>query len=271
MLGFGQHLKRAVFFMVSVGTGLSGFVGSYLAKALKDVRSIPHDLIYATTLGKFDTFYFCSTYGNMSFHTEDDKIIQANILDLIHVLKQVKWEEVNSFVYLSTSSVKRKVQTMYSRTKKAAEEILLSYAEKYNAPITIVRPLSITGVGEQKEHLIPTLIRAAYSGDTVPFVAEAYHDYIDVEDVVSGILALSERRARGVFELGRGLSRSNQAVLEMVEKITGKKIKTQVVTNMRSYDSGEWVSTNLRARQYGWEPKKPLEQSIKEMVEYGSK
>jgi nucleoside-diphosphate-sugar epimerase len=247
-------------------TGSSGFLGSTLKKSLPKVVCIPHEQIRSSRIESFNNFYFLSTYGNMSWHTEDEKIIKANLLDLIHVLGQIKWEEIHSFVYVSSSSVKRKVQTMYSRMKKAAEEVLLSYAEKYNAPIAIVRPLSITGIGDQKEHLIPTLIRSALEESSMPFVSDAYHDYIDVEDVVSGILALSEHRARGVFELGTGISRSNREVREVVEKLVGKEVNTQEVTNMRSYDSSEWVCSNFKARQYGWEPKKPFEQTIKEMV-----
>ena len=183
------------------------------------------------------------------------------------ILKQIDWEKINSFIFLSTSSVKRRVQTFYSRTKRAAEEILLAYMEKYNAPISIIRPLSITGVGEQKEHLIPTLIRSCFLNIEIPFVPRPHHDFIDVEDVVEAILLLKEKRVKGIFEAGRGESYSNQQVLEMVERITGKKAKIKLVDSLRPYDSEEWVNTNFRLRKLGWRPRKPLSQSIKEMVE----
>lgn len=247
-------------------TGSSGFVGRYLKKALPKAECIPHDLISSSKIESVDNFFFLSSYGNLSWQTDEKKIIQSNVLDIIHIIQNLHWHEVKSFVYVSTSSVKRKVQTVYSRTKKAAEEILLSYAEKYNLPIIIVRPYSITGVGEQKEHLIPTLIRSAITGSKMPFISEPVHDYIDVEDVVSGILTLSEQRCRGIFELGTGNSYSNLQVKEMVERITNNTVMINEVTNMRSYDSSEWVCTNFKARQHGWEPKKSLEDSIRAMV-----
>jgi len=101
----------------------------------------------------------------------------------------------------------------------------------------------------------------------MPFVPDATHDYIDVEDVVDGMLTLSRRHAKGIFELGTGKSYSNQEVREIVEEATGKKANVYLVKNMRSYDSEDWVSKNFSARAYGWEPKKTLKQSIKEMVE----
>lgn len=249
-------------------TGGSGFLGRHLREALGKVVCIPHDRIASSNPKECDNFYFLSTYGNIASHTDENKIIQANVIDLITVLKKIDWNRLHSFVYVSTSSVKRKVQTVYSRTKKAAEEILLAYAEKYNAPITIVRPLTIAGVGDNEEHLIPTLIRSALTGKEMPFVPDACHDYINVWDVAAGILTLSKRRARGIFELGTGISRSNQEVRELVEKITGKKIKTHIVSNLRAYDTTEWVSDNFRARQYGWKPEITFEKTIEDMVNH---
>lgn len=251
-------------------TGL-GFIGRHLAAGLDFPTHIPHDQIDSARIEPFGKFYFLSTYGNMSTHTEEDRIIKANVSDLIHVLGQIDWKEgFDSFVYMSSSSVKLKVQTMYSRTKKAAEEILLAYAEKYSAPICIIRPFSVTGPGEQKEHLIPTLIKAAYSGETVNFVPKPVHDFIDVRDVVSGVLSLSSNKARGIFELGTGTETSNQEVKEMVERLTSKKINVNIVPQLRAYDNTEWLSMNYRARGYGWLPKYTLEQSITDMVkEYG--
>lgn len=242
-------------------------MGSHLSKKLPEAYCIPHDLLYTAKLESFRNLYYLASYGNMAFHDDIDKIIRANVLDVVNVIKNIDWKNINAFVYVSTSSVNRKVQTVYSRTKRAAEEILLSYAEKYNAPISIVRPLSITGVGEQKEHLIPTLIRSAIEGHKMPFVANAHHDFIDVDDVVSGLLSLAENKATGVFELGTGVSRSNLEVKELVEKVTGRTIFVEPIEKMRSYDSSEWISKNFSISKFGWTAKKPLEQSIKEMVE----
>jgi UDP-glucose 4-epimerase len=248
-------------------TGASGFLGSYLTKKLQSPISIPHNQIHTTKLKDFNYFYFLSSYGNLSTHVEDSKILKANVTDLIDILLQTKWGKVKSFVFVSTSSVKLPVQTMYSRAKRAAEEILLSFAEIYKAPICIVRPFSITGPGEQKAHLIPRLIDSCLTGAPLEFVGSPKHDYIDVSDVVEGILALSHAGARGTFELGTGKSYSNQQVLGLVEKLTGKKanIKTKLKA-AKSYDTKDWISQDFGARNYGWIPKIKLEETIAEMV-----
>ena len=248
-------------------TGSGGFLGNHLLKKIEGkTKLIPHKDIATTTLEPFKYFFFLSTYGNMVFHSEDQKILQANVLDITHTIQQAVKHNFESFVFVSTSSVSLSHQTMYSRTKRAAEEILLSFKEKYGLPICIVRPFSITGVGEQSNHLIPTLIRSCYEGGVVNFVPKPTHDFIDVEDVVKGILSLSKNSAGGIFELGTGKRYPNQIVLEIVEAVTGKKVNINKVSHFRSYDNADWVSNNFKARGYGWLPEKTLEQSIKEMV-----
>lgn len=247
-------------------TGANGFIGSHLKARFEQPFTIPHELIQAT-LPEFDTFFFCSTYGNMADHADENAIIKANVTDLISVLERIDFQKgFKSFVYLSSSSVRLKRQTMYSRAKRAAEEILLSYIEKYNAPIAIVRPYSVTGVGEQSAHLIPKLIDSCLNGTRMDLVPKPVHDFIDVEDVVDGLVNLAQHSARGIFELGTGVSTTNQAVREIVERVTKQPANIDLIAHLRDYDNYEWVSNNYRARMYGWLPKKTLEQSITEMV-----
>ena len=251
-------------------TGM-GFVGSHLYKALinqkRSVTAIPHELIQLTKLQPFDNFFFLSSYGNLFQQKDLDTTIEANVLDLLHMIKEAQKQSFKSFVFLSTSSIKLDIQTPYSRCKRAAEELLQCYMEKYKLPICIIRPMSITGVGEQEEHLIPTLIKSCLTGEKMKFVPKATHDYIDVEDVVSAILNLSSRSLHGIFEVGWGNRVTNQKVLETVEKVTGKKANIEIVESLRPYDNFQWFSTNYKVRSWGWLPTKSLEQSIQEMVD----
>jgi len=247
-------------------SGANGFIGSYLSKKLK-LTSIPHEKLSTVKIKPFENFYFLSTYGNLADQTETDKIIQANLTDLIHILNEIDFEKgFKSFIFTSTSSVRLKIQTLYSRTKKAAEQILLALKEKYHVPICIIRPYSVTGVGEQEQHLIPTLIRSCLKGELINFVPNSVHDYIDVEDVVDGIINLSENQAGGIYELGNGRGYTNQEILEIVQKVTGMKAKINIVDHLRDYDTQDWICRNFRARSYGWSPQKSLETSIKEMI-----
>lgn len=245
-------------------TGLGGFIGKRLLGKLPGFTvGIPHNKIADFNFeDEPRRFFFLSAYGNMASHKCQKEIMQANVVDLWHVLKRIP-PAIESFVYVSSSSVNLPVQTTYSRTKRAGEEMV----QAMPIPGCIVRPFSVVGKGEQSTHLIPTLIRSCLEGTSTYFVPDATHDYVDVSDVVDGLIRLADERAVGVFEFGRGTAVTNREVLELVEKVTGKKANVQVVDELRAYDSQEWVCKDFTAWQYGWEPKKSLETSIREMVE----
>lgn len=239
-------------------TGGNGFIGKVLSSKTGAIN-IPHEEIDSYELKDFDNFYFCSAYGNMSDHTDDKKIIKANLLDLITIINKIKDKKFKSFVYISTSSITLPIQTMYSRTKKAGEEICLAFIEKYNLPITIIRPYSVTGVGEQEKHLIPVLLNAAIN-DLPVMLCEGSHDFIDIDDLTNGIIKFSGNK--GIHELGSGISTTNKEVLELVELVTQKRIVVNNVPQLRSYDNKDWVCKNPAIKV-----KKSLTNSIKEMYE----
>lgn len=250
-------------------TGTSGFIGKRLVSKLEgSTIAIEHgDLNHQLSLYlmPFRRFFFLSAYGNMAHQVDPKGMLTANVANLGMLLSQILADGIlpESLIYVSSSSVTLPVQTPYSRTKRAGEEMV----QAMPIPGCIVRPYSVTGIGEQSKHLIPTLIRSCLTGSSTYFVPDATHDFVDVEDVVDGLIKLADQRAVGVFEFGRGTAVTNQEVLHIIEKACGKKANIQVVNELRSYDSPEWVCRDFTAREYGWEPKKSLEQSVAEMVE----
>lgn len=247
-------------------TGSGGFIGSHLLTRMeKPFTAIPHDRLDFTYLRDIRRFYFLSAYGNMAHHKSAEKILKANVLDLGNLISHMmtsgflpEW-----FMYMSSSSVNLPVYTMYSRTKLAAEHIL----QGSTLPYCIVRPYSVTGVSEQKEHLIPTLIRSCMEGESMQLVPNAVHDFVDVEDICDALLLLAEHKATGIFEIGTGLGWSNLDVMGMVEDITNKKANVRMVDGLRSYDNEHWYCKNFDAAKFGWVPKKTLAHSIGEMFE----
>jgi len=224
-------------------TGASGFIGTKLSKRIKAIP-IPHNDIPTFKFKSFDRLFYLSSYGNLSTQVDIPETIQANLTDPVDVAVRTSLIDYKSFVFFSSSSVLLPRQTMYSRCKKATEQVLLSFMETLKKPMCIVRPYSVTGVGEQSKHLIPTIIRSC----------------------LDGVLNLSGNSARGIFELGNGKKHTNLEVLRLVEDITGKKANVTMVNSMRSYDNDSWVCNNFRARGWGWLPKITLRQSITNMV-----
>ena len=233
-------------------TGSSGFIGQALCKELTKqghlVQSLPRDW---KEIPKFDWLFHLGAYGNMYYQDNRSEIFRVNVVRTFELLEATKFLEYEKFVYISSSSVTLPIQTLYSACKKAVEMLIASY----NKPIVIIRPYSVTGVGEQKEHLIPILINAVFTGKRVDLVPDPKHDFIDIEDLVNTIIEAKQ----GIISAGSGISYSNQEVLEIVEDVIGRKANIHIVSSLREYDTTDWLSPQC----YG---KKSLEQSIKEMV-----
>jgi nucleoside-diphosphate-sugar epimerase len=238
-------------------TGSSGFIGSRLLKKFPDAKIIKHEDIALYRRYECDQLFFLSTYGNMAHHLNYQEMLNANVADLFAILSTFRgW-----MCYMSSSSVTLPVQTPYSRFKRAGEEIVLGFPE---IEPCVVRLFSVTGVGEQKEHLIPTLIRSCMEGNEMAFDPGPTHDFVDVADVVDALIRLSDDRASGVFEFGNRIAISNEEVRRLVEEVTGRKASITNVAPMRSYDNEDWC---CKTTNRYWQPTKSLRQSITEMVE----
>ncbi len=243
-------------------SGSSGFIGTRLCNKLEGhVEAIPNAQLSTHRFQGHRRFFWLSTYGNMVGQDNQFTLWQSNIFNIVNVLHGLLLNPPFShFLFVSSSSVNLPIQTPYSRTKKACEEILMSLKD---FPSCIVRPYSVTGVGEQRQHLIPTLIRSSFEGEPMEFVPDATHDFIDVEDVVTGMMILSKIEARGIYEFGNRIAISNEEVRRLVEEITGRKANIVSVGKLREYDNPDWC---CKVSNEYWQPTKSLRQSITEMV-----
>lgn len=95
------------------------------------------------------------------------------------------------------------------------------------------------------------------------FVPDATHDFIDVEDVVTGMMILSKIEARGIYEFGNRIAIPNEEVRRLVEEVTGRKANIVSVGKLREYDNPDWC---CKTPNDYWQPTKSLRTSITEMV-----
>lgn len=269
-------------------SGSHGFVATKLAERVP-TKPIPRKLLgdinaLVKHLSSVETVIHCAVYGNYSFQEGDDEAFKVNVVYTFNILEAAKRAGVKNFIFFSSSyelgtkvepmheEMVARPETIYGVTKACGTQLTRHYAKYLNT--AIVRPFSVMGLGEQDYHLIPTIIKSCLHGNKMKFVPEPVHDFIDVEDLCSGVLLVLENieKVNGeIFNLGCGKQYTNQEVLEMVERLTGKKANIEIVGQIRSYDSNFWMADNRKIRALGWRKTKTLEESIKEMIEDESK
>ena len=214
-----------------------------------------------------DIVFDLAAYGNMIDQRDVTRTYKANLMRIIDSTMYARRDA--KIIYVSTSSVNLPEQTHYSNSKKAAEEYLSLRAKEGNNRVAIVRPYTVIGVGEQKDHLIPRLIESCLWGKEMPFVADPVHDFLDVDDFVDALLVIKDRGEFNgeIYEVGSGKQHSNQEVRGMVEKAIRRCANVRYVDNLRRYDTKNWCANNERIVSLGWKPKFTLEQTIAKMVD----
>ena len=256
----------------SLVTGSHGFLGERLVQKLEQQE---HSVFRGDREGScpkgVDYIFDLASYGNLYEQIDLEEIYRANVMRLLYLLENANEQDYKGFVVTSTNSVWLPKTSFYTASKVAAEALVKAWVEKFSKPIVIVRPFSVTGVGEQTSHLIPKLIRSCLYGEEMPFVDWPAHDFIDIDDVVNAFIVASQNAQNysgQVFEAGTGKQYTNEYVKNIVEEITRKKANLKPVDKMRSYDTTLWLANNSSLKTLGWKQTKTLEQSIAEMVNY---
>lgn len=249
-------------------SGSHGFIGERLVTKLEQQDQLVDRLGRGGFIPPEAQIIFdLASYGNLAHQAEKVKeIYKANFIRVLDELPQLRPEQ--RFIYVSSSSVMLPVQTFYSSSKKAAEELIQRWVEKYDTPACIVRPFTIIGPGEHQEHLIPKLINSCLTDEEMPFVAEPVHDFLHVDDFIEALILIARNvpEHKGeVFEVGSGQQHTNQEVKEIIEKLLNKKANIKPVAQMRTYDTAKWVANTTKIKALGWKPEKNLEWAIWDM------
>ena len=204
-------------------TGKNGFIGKHIVKYVGEEN-------LCDEIEPGCTVIHLAAYGNHYFQSEPEKILKANIIDLIELVKEAQEIGVEKFYNISTSSITLPVQTMYSASKLFGETYIDSLKDER---FVSVRPYSVYGEGEAAHRFIPTVIRHLKSGDKMKLDVQARHDWIYIRSFVEAMFD-------GYKNIGTGVSHSNWEIVQSLEKISGKQLNYEE-SNLRNYDTLDWV------------------------------
>ncbi|MGC8916473.1 MAG: NAD-dependent epimerase/dehydratase family protein [Thermoanaerobaculum sp.] len=143
--------------------------------------------------------------------------------------------------------------------KAAATLVVRLYAKSAGVPAVIVRPFSVYGPWEPPRRFIPTLLRAAVTGEEVTLTASTVrHDFVYVGDVVDACLLAAFRKLQPgeIVNAGTGVQWSNEEVLTVVERVTGRRLRVRRGGYPGSpADSPWWVASTAKSKRVlGWTP-----------------
>ena len=148
----------------------------------------------------------------------------------------------------------------FGATKAAGSLLLAAAAAERGVRSAVLRAFQVYGPGDKPGRFVPTVLRAARSGEELPLTGPGQRrDWVHVDDVVSACLlaAAADDLAPGqVLNIGTGVQTANEELVELAAEVTGRPIRTAVGAHPgRSWDASSWVCDPSLARSLlGWQP-----------------
>ncbi len=149
--------------------------------------------------------------------------------------------------------------SLYGETKLAGTRALLEVQARTGLRAITARLFTVYGPGEHAPRLLPSLLRVAKTGETLPLTAgEQQRDFIYVADVAEGLLRLGMlHQAPGIVNLATGRRTSVREFAACAAEVLGLRAE-QLQFGAIPYRGDEvqqaTVSTRRLEELTGWRP-----------------
>lgn len=167
--------------------------------------------------------------------------------------------------------------THYGISKYAQDMIARLYHRAYGMPVILSRSFNVTGEGRASvfvdSDFAKQVVEIEQGKRTVIKHGnlESARDFTDIKDVVKGYVAIMNSERWGeVFCLAQGVSTKIQEVLDILKKNSMAEVRTEIdPSRLRPVDTKQMIADASKAKnELGWTPTVPLEQSLKELLNY---
>ena len=278
-------------------TGATGFLGSHLLKALVN-KSYEVVVLKRSTSNMWRLKGFENTFKSYDIDQVPlqkafeeqyiDTIIHTacvygrkgeSIQQILETNLMLGIELLNTGTFFNTGTLLYKYLNYYALSKKQFEEWLQLASDK----IQVVNLKLEHMFGEQDGNDKFTswiLNELQQEKNIIPLTAGTQkRDFIYIDDVVSAYLTCLEQapqlKAFNDIEVGTGVLTPVKTfvilVKEVLEKLKGKPIKTQLNFGALPYREGEIMEPqvdNSMLCSLGWQPKRSLEENIEQFVKH---
>jgi UDP-glucose 4-epimerase len=208
--------------------------------------------------------------------------LNSNLINTIGLLKLLPETKVKKLVYFSsggtvygepkTSAVKedhpREPICSYGIVKGAIEDYVRFYASKNTYDYLIIRPSNPYGPGQISyglQGVIPVLFDAIINNKEFQLWGggDQIRDYIFIDDLTEAVLRLITSNSSGVYNVGSGQGHDVKQLVEAVENVMSKKMRTFEVNSNHNAVKRFVLSINKLTSDTGWQPQVALKEGLK--------
>jgi nucleoside-diphosphate-sugar epimerase len=258
--------------------GGSGFVGTTFKEKYECIANERNDLVPKLASGVTDILYLISTIDNYNVTINPHVDIDTNLTTLVRVLENFR--QLNKpnvvfnfasswFVYGDTELPARETsycdpRGFYSITKRAAEQLLISYCETYNLKYRILRFANVLGPGDKKvskkKNALTYLINRIKNNEEINLYDNGnfYRDYMHVSDLCYATRTVMQRGGvNEIFNIGNGKPILFKEIIEYAVQKSGSSSKINYVEQPDFHKQVQVKSMymdNSKIRSLGYSP-----------------
>ena len=266
--------------------GGSGFVGSRYCELTSNVVIINARSDY-TVVDNSEVVYFISTVDNYNVHTNPYIDIETNLTTFVRTLESCKDKNI-TFNFISSWFVYGDVplpaketsycnpRGFYSITKRAAEQLLISYCETFNIKYRILRLANVLGKSDnkvsKKKNALQYMINQVANNEDIDLYEGGifYRDYIHVDDVVQAInLIIEKGKINEIYNVGNGEMVFIKEALNYVKNkvnSTSKFGTMQIPQFHKTVQTKNMVLDVSKIKELGYTPKYNLYQTLDTLI-----
>jgi nucleoside-diphosphate-sugar epimerase len=275
-------------------TGINGFVGPFLRKALESRGHLVYgidlqggdrsvysvDIADPAAIGRCvheispDFIYHLAAISKVAYEAPS-QLYTININGTINLLTaSANLKKKPHVLFISSCQVYGIVEdsnqpiteeTMvnpinhYGASKCAGEHIARVFHSMYELPVAIVRPFNHTGKGQTTDFIIPKIIRAVKEKNTEIILGDTavVREFIDVRDIVEIYCELCERFPNGkTFNIAGGIGYAISDILRLIQDMTGVQLKIKSSESLfRKNEIKKLIGDGTALKElYGWKP-----------------
>ncbi|MFP5220076.1 MAG: NAD-dependent epimerase/dehydratase family protein [Actinomycetes bacterium] len=146
----------------------------------------------------------------------------------------------------------------FGATKAAGSLLVAAAAAERGVRAAVLRAFQVYGPDDHPGRLVPTVLRAAATGEPLQLTAAGMRrDWVHVDDVVDACLRAAtadDLPAGTVLNVGTGVQTANEELVAVAEQVTGRRIDVRTGEHPgRGWDAPSWVSDPTAAHELlGW-------------------
>ncbi|MDY0193556.1 MAG: NAD-dependent 4,6-dehydratase LegB [Aliarcobacter butzleri] len=215
--------------------------------------------------------------------------VDTNINGTLNIIQACLENGVERIIHTSTSEVygtalyvpidekhPLQPQSPYSASKIGADNMVLSFYNSFDLPITIARPFNTYGPRQSARAVIPTIITQIQNGAKEIKLGDISptRDFNYVEDTCRGmmLLAMNESAVGEIFNIGSNFEISIEKTLDLIKEIMQSDVKfivdTQRVRPEKSEVHRLWCDNTKINKLTGFKPQYSIEDGLIKTIDW---